>query len=267
MRLIFFAVPAVAFAIWALFAVSPHDSGTPAAPGPALVPELVAGALIAVGLVLLARAASGIATAPPRPLPGRLRLGLLVVLIVVLLLPEIVMLYGRVPVIATIAEWFAEATLAAGSADRLALAWLRWTLAIAVGVVAAGEGALAGVVSLLVGLLIALAGVDAKTGIARMIRLEGLMEDAPYAVEIGVLLLMMACRINPLPAVLGYLGGLRAEAMFQSALRDTKGDLPLALAGGSIAPAALAAIAVIVGVLAWYRWPWRGEREAPRVVA
>src|SRR5262245_20684364 len=126
MRLIVFAVLAIAFAGWALTAVAPHDAGTLARPGPALMPELAAVALIVVGLVVAARAASGVATAPPRLLPRPWRVGLLVLLIVVLLLPDIVVVFARVAVIAIIAEWFMELALMAGPADFLALAWLRW---------------------------------------------------------------------------------------------------------------------------------------------
>ena len=266
-RLIIFALLAVAFAVWALMAVAPHDTGTLRRPGPALMPELAAGALIAVGLVVLIRAASGIALAPPWLLPGPWRLGLLVLLIVALLLPEIVVLFARVPVISAIAGWFMELSLAAGPADYLALAWLRWTLAIALGVVAAGEGLLSGVASLLVGALIALSGVDASTGISRMIQLESLMEDLPWAVEIGVLLLMMVCRVNPLPAVLTYVGAASAEEMYRRAMVLSKGDLLAALTGGPLAPTAVMIAALIVLVLAWYRWPWRASGTPPRVIA
>ena len=266
-RLIIFALLAVAFAVWALMAVAPHDTGTLRRPGPALMPELAAGALIAVGLVVLIRAASGIALAPPWLLPGPWRLGLLVLLIVALLLPEIVVLFARVPVISAIADWFMELSLAAGPADYLALAWLRWTLAIALGVVAAGEGLLSGVASLLVGALIALSGVDASTGISRMIQLESLMEDLPWAVEIGVLLLMMVCRVNPLPAVLTYVGAASAEEMYRRAMVLSKGDLLAALTGGPLAPTAVMIAALIVLVLAWYRWPWRASGTPPRVIA
>ncbi len=266
-RLIVFAVLAVAFAGWALMAVSPHDTGTLARPGPAMVPELAAVALIVVGLVVLARAATGIATAPPRLLPAPWRPGLLLLLILVLLLPEIVVLFGRVPVIATIAAWFRDMAMMAGPADLLALASLQWTLAIALGVVAAGAGVLSGVASLLVGALIGLSGVGVSIRISRMIQLDGLMEDAPYAVEIGVLVVMLACRVNPLPAVLTYVGAVRAEEMFRQAMALTKGDLPLALTGRPLAATVLTAVVLLALALAWYRWPWRLERTAPKVIA
>ena len=266
-RLIVFAVLAIAFAGWALMAVAPHDTGTMARPGPAMVPELAAIALVAVGAVVLARAASGVATAPPRLLPGPWRLGLLLLLILALLLPDIVVLFARVPIIAALAAWFVELALVAGPADFLALAWLRWMLAIALGVVAAGAGVLSGVASLLVGALIGLSGVDVSTGISRMIQLESLMEEAPYAVEIGVLLVMIACRVNPLPAVLAYVGAAGAEEMFRRAMVLTKGDLPLALTGRPLAATVLAVVALIVLALAWYRWPWRVQRTPPKVIA
>jgi len=261
-RLTVFAVLAIAFGVWALVMLSPLDDGTLQRIGPALVPRLFAIALVIAGLLILARAVTGIATAPPRLLPGPLRFALAALLIVIVLLPNIAVLLGDVPPVAALGRGLQEFMLAAGPAEFLALFWLRWTLAIAIGVVIAGEGIVTGLAALLIGGLLGLAGDDVASGATRLPQVAALLDHYPYAIALGTLLVLILCRVNPLPAAFAYIGAAVAAEMFQRVMLLAKGN-PLPVLGRPLTLTLVVAIVLITLALVWYRWPWRGGTGRP----
>jgi len=258
LRPIIFAVLAIAFGAWSLVALAPLSAGTLQRVGPAMAPRLCAIALIVVGLLIAVRAATGIAAVPPRLLPGPLRFGLALLLILILLVPNIAMLVPDVPPVAFLADGLQQFMLMAGPGDILSLIWLRWTLAILIGVVLAGEGILTGLASMLIGCLLGLAGEDVNSSAIRLPQLAALLEAHAFAIEIGVVVVMILCRVNPLPAAFAYISAPIAAEQFLRVMLLSRGTLLPAM-GRPIALALLAVIVVIFVALLWYRWPWRAR--------
>lgn len=264
-----FALLAIAFGGWAMTALRALDVGTWERIGPGMVPRAAASALVVVGVVVLIRAMTGIANAPPRPMWLPWRLILVIVLATVLFVEDIVVYFPDEPSIAALGARLAAMRLKAGPADILALILLQWTLAILIGVVATGEGGVAGLASLLAGALLGLAGTDVVTGQDRLPQIEALLELASMTVKVvtGAMLALAAiavvtilCRVNPLPAMLAYLGAVTAEEQFRRAMLLTRGDPLEAVGGRPIALSALAITALLLLATLWYRWPWRGGR-------
>lgn len=263
-RLALFSVAAIAFGAWAVMALAPVDSGTLARVGPGLVPKIAATALVVVGVVILVRATTGLAASPPRLLPGPLRLTLMLLLVALLLLPEAAALSAYVPALEPLAASLADLSLRAGPPEILVVVWLRWTLAIALGVIAAGEGALSGLASLLIGLLVGLAGEDVGTAETRLEPLAALRDEVPWALEASVVIAMLACSVSPLPAALAYTSAVTAEESLRRAMLMSRGEPLEMMLNRPFVLATLSAIALIVVVLAWHRRPRR--RQAMAVV-
>jgi hypothetical protein len=235
-------------------------------------PDLLAGetllifvgrpALVVVCLIVLTGTATGISTVP--------RAGVLTLLVVAFLLwelgalllqPEIAAQVRDVPVVGSLADRLGKFVFAAGPADILAMAGLRWTLAVALGVVVMGAGLRTGIVSLLVGALAGLGGTHLASGEHRLLDLE-MLRDASYAFELAVasvIILMALVRVNPLPAYIAFTSAPVVEEQFQRAMMLSRGDLLQVVAARPMASTVFLVIAVIVVALAIYRWPWRSR--------
>jgi TctA family transporter len=271
-RVAIFALLSIALGGWAVTALRPLDDGTLARIGPGMAPRAAAVTLIAVAVVVLVRSMTGFANPPARALWLPWRLILAVALATVMFIEDIIALLPDEPTVAGLAAAVNDLRLRAGPADLLAWTLLRWTLAIAIGVVASGEGILTGTVSLLAGALLGLAGTDVSSGVDRLPQVDTFLErladwamiaNGPYIVLLGVVAVALLCRINPLPAMFAYLSAATAEEGFRRALLLSQGDPLAAVASRPIALWLLAAATVIVLLLAWYRWPWRGGRGRP----
>lgn len=258
LRPIIFAALATAFGVWSLVMLAPLSAGTLQRVGPAMVPRFCAIALVVAGLLIAVRAATGIAAAPPRLLPGPLRFALALLLLLILLVPNIAMLVPDVPPVAFLADGLQQFMLMAGPGDILALIWLRWTLAILIGVVIAGDGLLTGLASMLIGCLLGLAGEDINSGGDRLPQLATLLETYGFALELGIVVVMILCRVNPLPAAFAYISAPIAAEQFARVMLLSRGTLLPAL-GRPIAIILLSVIVVIAVALVWYRWPWRAR--------
>ncbi len=258
LRPIIFAVLAVAFGIWSLVMLAPLSAGTLQRVGPAMVPRFCAIALIVIGLLIAARAATGIAVVPPRLLPGPLRFALALLLALILLVPNIAMLAPDVPPIAFLASGLEQFMLMAGPGDILALIWLRWTLAILIGVVLAGDGLLTGLASMLIGCLLGLAGEDVNSGAVRLPQIAALLEAHGFIIEIAVVVVMILCRVNPLPAAFAYISAPIAAEQFLRVMLLSRGTMLPAMER-PIALTLLSVIIVSAAALLWYRWPWRAR--------
>jgi hypothetical protein len=220
-------------------------------------------ALVVLCLVVLTATARGVATGRRADLLALLALAFpLWELGALAQQPEIALLVRDVPVLGRLADRIGRLGLNLGPADILALAGLRWTLAIALGVVLMGTGLRTGIVSLLVGALAGLGGIHVASGEHRLFDLEALRDDSPYAFELAaavVIVLITLARVNPLPAYIAFASAPVVEEQFQSAMMLSRGDLVHVATARPVASTALLAIAVIVMALASYRWPWRSQ--------